>query len=172
MSKFIVDVEADGPCPGLHSMVSFGCVKFEKRGNLSTDFYSHIIRPISNIWVPSALAISKITRDEHEASLNSPVDVMLRFRNWLKEHNTKGSPVFFSDNNGFDWQFINYYFHVFSDDNPFGFSSQNIGSLYKGQMRNMSKNFKHLRKTKHSHHPVDDARGNAEAMQSMGWFDE
>ncbi len=25
-------------------------------------------------------------------------------------------------------------------------------------------NFKHLRKTKHTHHPVDDARGNAEAL--------
>jgi hypothetical protein len=28
----------------------------------------------------------------------------------------------------------------------------------------MSKNFKHLRKTKHTHNPVDDARGNAEAL--------
>ena len=25
-------------------------------------------------------------------------------------------------------------------------------------------NFKHLRKTRHTHHPVDDARGNAEAL--------
>jgi hypothetical protein len=28
-------------------------------------------------------------------------------------------------------------------------------------------NFKHLRKTAHTHHPVDDARGNAEAMLQM-----
>ena len=28
-------------------------------------------------------------------------------------------------------------------------------------------NFKHLRKTKHTHHPVDDARGNAEALLAM-----
>jgi len=27
--------------------------------------------------------------------------------------------------------------------------------------------FKHLRKTKHTHHPVDDARGNAEALLAM-----
>ncbi len=25
-------------------------------------------------------------------------------------------------------------------------------------------NFKHLRKTTHTHHPVDDVRGNAEAL--------
>ncbi len=28
-------------------------------------------------------------------------------------------------------------------------------------------NFKHLRKTKHTHNPVDDARGNAEALLQM-----
>ena len=28
-------------------------------------------------------------------------------------------------------------------------------------MRDMFVNFKHLRQTKHTHHPVDDARGNA-----------
>jgi hypothetical protein len=29
------------------------------------------------------------------------------------------------------------------------------------------KNFKHLRKSAHTHHPVDDARGNAEALLTM-----
>ena len=29
------------------------------------------------------------------------------------------------------------------------------------------KNFKHLRRTKHTHHPVDDAKGNAEALLTM-----
>jgi len=28
-------------------------------------------------------------------------------------------------------------------------------------------NFKHLRKTAHTHHPVEDARGNAEALLTM-----
>ena len=35
----------------------------------------------------------------------------------------------------------------------------------------MFRNFKHLRKTPHTHHPVEDARGNAEellAMKDMG----
>lgn len=31
----------------------------------------------------------------------------------------------------------------------------------------MTKNFKYLRKTRHTHHPVDDARGNAEALLAM-----
>lgn len=39
--------------------------------------------------------------------------------------------------------------------------------LYKGLEKDMSKNFKHLRKTKHTHHPVDDAKGNAEALLTL-----
>ena len=34
-------------------------------------------------------------------------------------------------------------------------------------VRDTFKNFKHLRKTKHTHHPVDDAKGNAEALLEM-----
>jgi hypothetical protein len=62
-------------------------------------------------------------------------------------------------NNGFDWQFVNWYFHAFLGKNPFGHSSTNLGSLYKGLVEDMSKSFKKLRRTRHSHHPVDDARG-------------
>ncbi len=72
--------------------------------------------------------------------------------------------MFISDNNGYDWMFICWYFHHFTGSNPFGYSSQNLGSLYKGVVRNTSKNFKHLRGTAHTHHPVDDATGNAEAF--------
>jgi hypothetical protein len=34
-------------------------------------------------------------------------------------------------------------------------------------VKDTSKNFKHLRKTAHTHHPVDDAKGNAEALLAM-----
>jgi hypothetical protein len=88
------------------------------------------------------------------------------FARWIK-HNAKGRALFVSDNNGFDWQFINWYFWRFTGGNPFGYSSTNLGSLYKGMVKDMSQNFKHLRKTAHTHHPVDDARGNAEALLAM-----
>ena len=71
---------------------------------------------------------------------------MLEFKEWLGQ-NVKSQPRFISDNNGFDWQFVNWYFHHFLGKNPFGFSSQNLGSLYKGLARSMFVNFKHLRKT-------------------------
>ena len=34
----------------------------------------------------------------------------------------------------------------------------------EGMVRDMLTNFKHLRKTRHTHNPVDDARGNAGAL--------
>ena len=34
-------------------------------------------------------------------------------------------------------------------------------------MRDTFKNFKHLRKTSRTHHPVDDAKGNAEALLTI-----
>jgi len=88
------------------------------------------------------------------------------FSNWLKL-NCKDRLVFISDNNGFDWMFICWYFHHFTGSNPFGHSSQNLGSLFKGIVKDTFKNFKHLRKTTHTHHPVDDAKGNAEALLSI-----
>ena len=97
---------------------------------------------------------------------DEPKQVMAEFRAWLKE-SSKGKPMFISDNNGFDWQFINWYFHHFLGENPFGFSSTNLGSLYKGMRKDVFQNFKHLRKTAHTHHPVDDAKGNAEALVRM-----
>lgn len=63
--------------------------------------------------------------------------------------------------------FICWYFHHFTGANPFGFSSQNLGSLYKGIERDTFKTFKHLRQTAHTHNPVDDARGNAETLLTM-----
>jgi hypothetical protein len=91
---------------------------------------------------------------------------MGEFRDWVTA-NAKGRALFVSDNNGFDWMFVNWYLHQFVGANPFGHSSTNLGSLYKGIERDMFVNFKHLRKTKHTHHPVDDAKGNAEALLAM-----
>ena len=91
---------------------------------------------------------------------------MERYGRWVAA-NAKGRPFFVSDNNGFDFSFVNWYFWHFTGANPFGHSSANLGSLYKGMVRDTFQNFKHLRKTAHTHDPVDDARGNAEALPAM-----
>mgnify|MGYP006282792793 CR=1 FL=1 len=78
-----------------------------------------------------------------------------------------GSPGFVSDNAGFDWQFVNWYFHRFLGDNPFGHHSYDLGSLFQGAVRNLHASFRHLRETPHTHNALDDAVGNAQAFLSM-----
>jgi DNA polymerase III alpha subunit (gram-positive type) len=162
MSYVVVDIESDGPIPGDYSMICFGAVVVEP--SLSKTFYGQL-HPISERWIPDALAVSGFTR-EQTLAFSEPEAVMRQFQAWLSEH-SGGHPMFISDNNGFDWQFINWYFHHFTGSNPFGFSSTNLGSLYKGIVRDTTQNFKHLRKTRHTHNPVDDAKGNAEALLTL-----
>lgn len=162
MSYIMVDVESDGPIPGDYSMICFGAVLVQPA--LDRTFYGRL-KPVSDRWNSEALAVSGFTRDEC-LTFDEPTSVLQAFADWLRE-TCDDKPIFISDNNGFDWQFINWYFHHFLACNPFGFSSTNLGSLYKGLVNDTFKNFKHLRKTRHTHHPVDDAKGNAEALLTM-----
>jgi len=165
MSFISIDVEADGPIPGVYSMVSFGAVIVEE--GLTKTFYREV-KPISEKWIPDALAVSGYSREEHE-SFGDPLQAMIEFSEWLNE-NSKGRPTMISDNPAFDWQWINYYFHFFTESNPMGFSARRLGDLYCGLVKDASKNHewkRKLRKTKHTHNALDDAKGNAEALLAM-----
>lgn len=59
VSYFMVDVEADGPIPGRYSMVAIGAVVVQP--GLQRTFYCRL-RPISEQFVPSALAVSGFSR--------------------------------------------------------------------------------------------------------------
>lgn len=169
MSYIVVDVESDGEIPSKYSMVCFGAVIVEP--SLTKTFYGKT-GPISEIWKPDALAISGFSRKEHE-TFDDPLIVMEEFREWILK-NSVGKPVFISDNLAFDWQWINWYFHNFIGSNPFGFSGRRIGDLYCGMKKDTGLNSewkKLYRKTRHSHMPTEDAKGNAEALlefQKMG----
>lgn len=161
MSYIVVDVEADGEIPGVYSIVCFGAVKVS---DPTKTFYGKI-KPISNDWNPNALAVSGFSREEH-LTFDDPYKVMVDFEEWLIE-NSDGKPTFISDNPCFDWQWINYYSHKYCGRNLFGFSGRRIGDLYCGLMGDASKNQewkRKYRKTKHTHHPVDDCLGNVEAL--------
>ena len=157
-----IDIEADGPIPGDFSMVSFGAVVVEP--GFGRTFYAEL-RPISERFVPESLAVAGFSR-EHTQGFADPAAVMVRFRDWVVGLSRK-RPQFVSDNNGFDWQFINWYFHRFVGANPFGHSSTNLGSLYKGMQKDTFANFSHLCKTAHTHNALVDALANAEALLAM-----
>lgn len=180
MTYFMCDVECNGPIPGDYEMTCFGAVIVEP--GLKRRFYGRLV-PHYNISGPDGEAhIQRVPRPNWEGNpevlklreesrgaivvSGEPIEVMKGFSNWVKL-TAVDRPMFISDNNGFDYQFLTWYFYHYLGESPFGHTSTNLGSLYKGLVKTTFKNFKHLRKTPHTHHPVDDALGNAEALLHM-----
>lgn len=164
MSYIVVDVESDSISPSSGSMVCFGAVLVS---DLNVSFYGQV-RPINNSYNKDALAISGFTREQHEL-FDDPSEVMSKFAIWVNSV-CETRPMFISDNPAFDWQWINFYFDKYLGKNPFGYSARRIGDLYCGMVKNAGKNAvwkRKYRKTKHDHHPVNDAKGNAEAIIAM-----
>ncbi len=170
MTFYSVDIEADGPAPGPYSMLSAGLVAV--RTGLADRFYTEL-KPISGNYVPDALAVSGLDREQLVETGEDPEAAMTRLRDFVRE-TTVGRPTFISDNPGFDFSFVNYYLHVFNaggDDeaNPFGHSSRRIGDLWAGLSGDASKSsdWKSMRETSHTHNALDDAVGNAEALLAI-----
>ena len=78
MSFIVVDVEADGPIPAEFSMVCFGAVLLDDA--LDNSFYGQL-RPISDRFVPEALAVSGFSREQH-LTFDDPKMVMETFAAW------------------------------------------------------------------------------------------
>jgi hypothetical protein len=167
MSLFIVDVEADGPYPGDYSMVSFGIVQVLPDMVNAPSFYGKVA-PVSDLWLPEALAVSGHTRED-TLKFDQASVVLPQAKAFVEKIMGDGHAVFISDNNGFDWQFMNYYLHKYAGGNPFGFSSRRIGDFAAGLDRNYksANGWKKLRTTTHDHNPVNDARGNGEALIAL-----
>ncbi len=166
----VLDVESDGPAPELYNMISFGLVSvFDP----TRSFFGEVAPIKDNAGIPEARAISGVSL-ETQHGFAAPDEVMNSAHAWLSKLAGGERIVIWSDNPGFDWQFWNWYSWKFVGANPAGFSARRIGDLNagrRGEPLNTRAWQKH-RITDHTHNPVDDARGNAEALRwilnSMG----
>jgi len=169
---FIVDIEADGPIPGhdQYSMLEIGAIHYNTGDTFHTRIY-----PISLYYKEEIYEdILKYTRADAIDNGIAPTEAMSKFRDWVLERtsfNTKtgkpSTPRYISDNNGFDWMFTHWYFIEYLNHDPFGYSSMNLSSLVSGVHKDIHTKWKHLRKTPHTHNPVDDALGNVEILRHL-----
>lgn len=159
MSNLIfVDCEAYGGSPRTGQLTEFGAVDFKSRRT----FHGVIVKSKPDPADPAVPLATEPVDLVHEA------DVYKKFDKWLSELGG-GRPVFVSDNNGFDWQWINDGFHRHLGFNPFGHSSRRISDFWAGLNNDFynTQRWKGMRKTVHDHNPVNDAMGNVEAFASM-----
>lgn len=173
MSKEIfisVDVEAAGPIPGEYSMLSIGACDVD---NLERSFYAEL-KPINDNADPAALAISRLSLDTLKVKGKDPATAMSQFNNWINQIAGERIPVFVGFNASFDWAFVNWYFHKFLGDNPFGIGGLDIKAYYMGlsgctwaetRSSKLPEVFK--QSISSTHNAMDDARAQAEIFRNM-----
>lgn len=160
------DVEADGPCPGVNSMLSFASVAFLADKSIVGTFEVNLellpnaTQDIDTMtwWkgFPDAWAYGR--RDPQD-----PTVAMQKYAAWLKE--LPGKPVFVAYPMGFDFTFIYWYLMRFAGESPFGFSGVDVKtyamalldtSYSSAVKRNLPKSW--FDPLPHTHKAIDDAR--------------
>ena len=160
---FVLDVESDGPAVGLYNMISFGLVSV---ADPAKGYLGEVSPIVANAGISQARDVVGVSY-ETQRTFRTPIVVMAEAVAWVKSITRGQRAVFWSDNPAFDWQFWNWYCHRFVGENPAGFSARRIGDLDAGRRGEPLNTlaFKQRRETAHTHNPVDDARGNVEALR-------
>lgn len=159
----VMDVEATGAYPGEYALLQIGAV--DLNGN---EFYGEFRPAPHHKFDPNAMNAIGLTK-EQVMLYPEAGNTANAFFDWIKD-TYKGQRVMsWSDNPGFDWQFINDCLWRYCGSNPLGFSMRRIGDFYAGTVHDVYKAsaWKKMRKTAHTHNALDDAKGNAEALEQI-----
>ncbi|WP_334494565.1 exonuclease [Streptomyces sp. B21-102] len=124
-----VDVEADGPIPGPYSLLSLGAAvagRQDADGFTAADparrtFYREL-RPISDRFVPEALAVSGLDRGRLLREGRDPARALAEFSGWVREVGAGAQPVMCGYPASYDWTFLYWYLIRFTGESPFGHS--------------------------------------------------
>jgi DNA polymerase III epsilon subunit-like protein len=165
-----VDIEAAGPVPPTYSMLSFGAAVVS---NPQLTFYAEM-KPINERSVPEAMEVVGRTLKDFTRAGRDPKEAMAAFHDWLQEVAQGERLVFVGFNASFDWAFVNFYFHEYLGENPFGFGGLDIKSYYMGmtgcawedaRSSRIAAEFKSS--SPHTHQALDDAIEQGEMFRKM-----
>jgi ribonuclease T len=165
-----VDIEAAGPVPSTFSMLSLGAVVVD---DPKKTFYVEL-KPVNEKFVPDAMKVVGRTLQDFAKGGRVPKEAMRAFRDWLVSDAKAAKPVFVGFNASFDWAFVNFYFHQYLGQNPFGFGGIDIKSYYMGltgcawEDTRSSRIRSELKgPSPHTHNALDDAVEQAEMFKRM-----
>ena len=167
-----VDVEADGPIPGPYSMLSLGMAV---AGRPDLTFYTEL-KPISDDFVPEALAVSGLDRDRLIAEAPTAEDAMKAAASWINGLRKQGKPVFLAAPAVWDGMYVHWYFTRFTGRSPFGATGSGV-DLRSYWMGRTGGNWFGSRKTDilraldlrlpHTHHAGEDAAELAQIFHTV-----
>jgi len=160
------DIEADGPIPGPHNMLSIGCAAFGPQRNLLDTFSANLTEMPDTTMDPDTKKFwDKFPEAYAETRKNMvhPEVGMRLLEKWLKT--LPGKPVFVAYPAGFDFTFVMWYLYTFIGYSPFSHAALDMktygmclmGKEYRrSTKRNMPKKW-WLKKLPHTHVALDDA---------------
>jgi hypothetical protein len=182
---FSVDIEADGPIPGPYSMLSLGAAVAGRQdvdgyepADPEKDTFYRELRPISEGFVPQALAVSGLDRERLTAEGSEPAAAMAAFGVWVGEVCEAyggAQPVMCGYPASYDWTFLYWYLLRFTGASPFGHSGcLDMKTLYAVKarlpLRAVTKSAmprELLSARRHTHHALDDAIEQAELFSNL-----
>ncbi|MDZ7370964.1 MAG: exonuclease [candidate division KSB1 bacterium] len=121
------DIEADGPIPGLYSMLSFGSAAYLPDKTLIDTFYANLETLPGAVTHPQTMkwwAEHPEAWAECRQNLQKPEEAMQNYLKWLKQ--LPGNPVFVAYPAAFDFMFIYWYLIRFTGESPFSHSALDI----------------------------------------------
>lgn len=176
----IVDIEADGPTPGMYSMLSIGAVATTVDVEVA-QFYRKIL-PLDNAkqnpntmnwWKTQPEGWSEVTKDA-----KSPELVMKEFDEWLSALGK--NPVFVAHPIAFDYTFVSWYLYKFVGKNRFtdhtddpktldlkSYISAKYRKTIDGSAVNKLSDELLSGSPEHSHKAIDDAIGYAAVLRNI-----
>lgn len=159
------DVEADGPIPGPHSMLSFASAAYTADKKLVTTFSTNletlpeaVAHPDTQAWWDKNPKAWLACRE----NCQQPNIAMNEYVKWLKA--LSGKPVFVGYPAAFDFMFVYWYLIKFAGESPFSHSALDIKTyamaVLKTNYRETAKRRMPSRwfdKLPHTHIALDDA---------------
>lgn len=163
------DVEADGPCPGLSSLLSLGIAGFNESGEVVFEYEANLM-PLADAKANEETMRWWMRPEQHEAweyvqkNRRPPNVVFQELKKHIDELKKKYRIGTVAWPANYDWQWINYYFHRFVGENPIGFSSRCIATYAWCMAKNRGHNDR-IDMTRwtdprfpHTHKALDDAK--------------
>lgn len=176
-----IDVETNGPIPGINSMLSLGAAAFIEGEEFPVSTYSVNLQTLVDSkpdpatmdwWTSQPKEIWEACRKDPKSCKYA----MAEFSNWVEAiaglHNAK--PVAVAYPSGFDFMFVYWYLIRFTDRSPFSFSCIDIKSV---AFSLLGKDFRECNKRNwkkewlsdhpHTHVAVDDAIEQGHSFMQM-----